>query len=352
MKSCDVFRVQQLGLEPDPSLSLLSKFFEGAICASLLPSYPCALSGWHMLPLSQLIGQPVYKVVVSWLPWGERYWSCCNPQFGFCLAQTLSGSSQFLAGTFLRVSSVWSLKTCTCSRVVFHGELQFRNRGDELMRLGAAPSAFSPCTVGQYCLTKFGLTVLAFYPAATTPRNTVKPGGNLRRAWKWQTWKCMQVLYRSVWAYFTEERRRLLGSWEAAAVQCAEPQTAPRLVTPLPPVSPREQGVRALAVFQPCLSQPELWESARPQLRGLCLLSPLAGAADLPPAASVCPCGHTGTALRAPAAQPARPGSAAPPAARRAALHSRWRPRAAAGRLRIPCTAKVTGLSPELPRFR
>lgn len=67
-----------------------------------------------------------------------------------------------------------------------------------VMKWYTAPSAFSPCVVGQYHLIKFGLIVLAFYPAVATSRNTVKPGGNLRRASKWQTWKCMQVLYQSV----------------------------------------------------------------------------------------------------------------------------------------------------------
>lgn len=103
--------------------------------------------------------------------------------------------------------------------------LQFRSRGDGLMPLGSAPSAFSPCiVVGQSHFVKFGLTAFAFCPAATTSRNTVKPSGNPRRASKWQTWKCMQVLYRRVCAYFTEERRRLLGSREAAAVQHMAPR--------------------------------------------------------------------------------------------------------------------------------
>lgn len=47
-------------------------------------------------------------------------------------------------------------------------------------------------------------------------------------------------------AYFTEERRQLLGSWEAAELQCTYPQTAILLVTQLPPVAQWEQGVRAL----------------------------------------------------------------------------------------------------------
>lgn len=206
---------------------------------------------------------------MSWLPWVEWYWNCCNPRFCFCLAQSLSRSSQFPASICESLACQFSLEledmylflsgfpwetvkahldAIPSSGVPVFTALQFRSWSDELMRLGTAPAAFSPCIVGQYHVTKFGLIVLAFYPAVTTSRNTVKPGGNPRRASKWQTWKCMQVLYGIVCAYFTEERRQLLGSWEAADVQCMDPQTAVLLVTQLSSVTRWEQGVRPLVL--------------------------------------------------------------------------------------------------------
>lgn len=113
--------------------------------------------------------------------------------------------------------------------------LQFTSWSDEVMNLGTAPSAFSPCIVEQYHLIKFGLIVLAFYPAVTTSRNTVKLVENLRRASKWQTWKCMQVLYQSA-LILLKKGGNSLGSWEAAGLQCTHPQTAIQLVPQLPAV--------------------------------------------------------------------------------------------------------------------
>lgn len=48
-----------------------------------------------------------------------------------------------------------------------------------------APSAFCPCVAGQSHLIKLSLTVLAFYTAAATPKDAVKPCRNQRRASKW-----------------------------------------------------------------------------------------------------------------------------------------------------------------------
>ena len=56
-------------------------------------------------------------------------------------------------------------------------------------------------------------------------------------------------IVQSVCAYFTEERRQLLGSWEAADVQCMDPQTAVLLVAQLSSVIQWEQGIRGLVLF-------------------------------------------------------------------------------------------------------
>lgn len=95
------------------------------------------------------------------------------------------------------------------------------------MHLATAPSAFRPCIVGQHHLVTFGLTVVVIQPTVMTSRRTVKPGRNPRRGSNWQTWRCTQVLFGSVGAYFAEARRQLLGSWEAAVV-CTDPRAPSR----------------------------------------------------------------------------------------------------------------------------
>lgn len=133
MKSCDMFRVQQLELDPDPSLDPLSKSSGGAVY--ITPIFPtlCPIRMVHAPTSPVTRAACVCPVVMSWLPWVEGYGNCCNPRFCFPLAQSLSRSFRFPASAFLLVSSVWSVKTCVCSWVVFHGELWSRSGPDSFL---------------------------------------------------------------------------------------------------------------------------------------------------------------------------------------------------------------------------
>lgn len=188
MKSCDVFWVQQLELEPAPSFCPFIWIFWGRYvyycCHSI--SVPHQGDGCSQ-------GQAVDSVL-SWLPQGQCHWNCCKA--AFCLSQGLNRNSQFPPGT-LSIQS--GAQRCVCCWEVFcktpgkHTWASFLPVGFQyLVKMRSwswgtctAPSAFCPCVAGQSHLIKLSLTVLAFYTAAATPKDAVKPCRNQRRASKW-----------------------------------------------------------------------------------------------------------------------------------------------------------------------
>lgn len=169
--------------------------------------------------------------------------------------------------------------------------LQFRSWSGGLRHLGTAPSAFRPCMVGQYDLIEFGLTVLAFYPAVTTSRNTGKPGGNLRRpqngsrGCEYRTEACVLTLQRGD--------------------SCWGRRDTPVVTQPLPSVAQWERGVRALLWLEPRLSVPRGGKrpGTRPGGGARCLPSP--GVPPFPRPRSCAQTDPRGTAQRGRSVTPA-----------------------------------------------